>query len=110
MRLNEEIVGIASYITYNSIRLITEIITPLESTDTDYYINFIKFFQNKTESFSILACLDWLDDLFLLNLGATFEKVINPKKLYIHNQDLYKNPIKDKQKTLTKAGHVIYKL
>ena len=110
MRLQEKIVGIASFITYKGDKLITEILRPIDSTQTDYYTNFIKYFQNKEESFRVLASLDWLDDLYLNNLSANFENLIKPKKLYIHGQELFETPPRENLECLTKARYAIYKL
>ena len=110
MKLNEEIIGMASYREKDKGSLITEVLRPLHSTQTDYYDNFIKYFQNEREAFKILASLDWLDDLFLKNLNVEFDKLVKNVDYYIENNTLKKESGKNNLKTLTKAGYAIYKL
>jgi hypothetical protein len=110
MKLGEDIVALASYREYKSGILITEIVRPLNSIQTDYYDNFIKFFQNERKTFKIVASLDWLDDLFLRRLKAEFDSLVKNIDYYVEKGLLKKVKTKENAKTLTKAGYAIYKL
>src|SRR5690606_34005707 len=110
MRYEKEIIAIASYIDKGDYKLITEILRPFNATQTDYYINFIRYFQDSDISVKILASLDWLDDLYLKKFGATFEKLLSKKELYIYKGELYIKPPKENLKTITKTGYAIYNI
>jgi hypothetical protein len=110
MRLNNEIIGIASYKISKGEKIIIDIVRPKGATQTDFYINFIKHFQNNREVSKILACLDWLDDLFLLNLNCQYDFFVKSPKLHISGNELYKDKKKVKNSTITKAGFAIYRI
>lgn len=110
MYFNGELLSIASYIHHKSDVIITEIVRYLESTPTDYYTNFIKYFSNQDRVFKIVVSIDWLDDMVVIAEGGVFERLLKNKEYFIYKQDLHRKEPKEGLKTLTKAGYVIYKI
>lgn len=110
MKMLDEIVGIAPYINTKSGKIIGEMVRPLGATQTDYLKNFIAYFRHIGEDIKMLVSLDWLEDLALINLKCEFESLVKERKHYIVKGELQKEPVKEGNTYITKAGHAIYKI
>lgn len=110
MKMLDEIVGIAPYVNTKTGRIIGEMVRPLGATQTDYLRNFITYFRETGKDIKILVSLDWLEDLALINLKCDFESLVKERKHYIVKGELQKEPIKENNTYIIKAGHAIYKI